>query len=532
MAGSGVTVSRAEFEALALILGTVTSKYDNLVDSHRKLKASLANSTAEVQALSDVQKDLKDRTELTTDGASAYAHQVGSLEKAERKLKAVWWGSRLGQITNLGFQLGNLADVVNVYSDNQEDMIAANNKLTKAQKYILKPLLSTTLGAKIGAEMWDQYRDSIVDVHGNIKILNYAALKLGSFLLTLFTIFGLVGFAIGVFSLASSGGASFLIEWTENIPILGEAMKGLASLLTGGEGDFIQHLKGGLLLIAAGMLLLPSALAPFIIAIIIGIAMFKRFKKSGMDTGEAIKYALGMALLGFVAMLKSGFVVKAFWWLAKKVLAGLATSLVIGAGLLAAGLYLMWLGVKGDLEGWMNDAAIIVGAGMTIIGLMVLSNVAIIGGAIASIPFFWIIALAASLLLIYRHWNDITGYVSKKIKELKDEWKDLWSMDDIEIKLPRISLGLRRRADGGPVKSGRTYLVGERGPELFSPSASGNITPNHELGGGGTTNNISLSIDVGGVTDRTDKRALARQISDELNKEMRRLGGQPTRGRY
>ncbi|MBD8556915.1 phage tail tape measure protein [Rhizobium sp. CFBP 8762] len=34
------------------------------------------------------------------------------------------------------------------------------------------------------------------------------------------------------------------------------------------------------------------------------------------------------------------------------------------------------------------------------------------------------------------------------------------------------------RADGGPVRSGKTYLVGERGPELFSPRQSGVISPN------------------------------------------------------
>lgn len=39
------------------------------------------------------------------------------------------------------------------------------------------------------------------------------------------------------------------------------------------------------------------------------------------------------------------------------------------------------------------------------------------------------------------------------------------------------------RADGGPVSAGRTYMVGERGPELFTPSTSGLITPN---GGGGS----------------------------------------------
>lgn len=34
------------------------------------------------------------------------------------------------------------------------------------------------------------------------------------------------------------------------------------------------------------------------------------------------------------------------------------------------------------------------------------------------------------------------------------------------------------RADGGPVDMGRSYLVGERGPELFTPGRSGMITPN------------------------------------------------------
>lgn len=34
------------------------------------------------------------------------------------------------------------------------------------------------------------------------------------------------------------------------------------------------------------------------------------------------------------------------------------------------------------------------------------------------------------------------------------------------------------RAGGGPVLSGTTYLVGERGPELFTPNVSGAITPN------------------------------------------------------
>jgi hypothetical protein len=48
------------------------------------------------------------------------------------------------------------------------------------------------------------------------------------------------------------------------------------------------------------------------------------------------------------------------------------------------------------------------------------------------------------------------------------------------------------RALGGPVSPGGSYIVGERGPELFTPSSSGNITPNHAMGGGGNTINITV----------------------------------------
>lgn len=37
------------------------------------------------------------------------------------------------------------------------------------------------------------------------------------------------------------------------------------------------------------------------------------------------------------------------------------------------------------------------------------------------------------------------------------------------------------RASGGPVDAGVPYLVGEKGPELFTPGASGAIAPNTAL---------------------------------------------------
>lgn len=69
------------------------------------------------------------------------------------------------------------------------------------------------------------------------------------------------------------------------------------------------------------------------------------------------------------------------------------------------------------------------------------------------------------------------------------------------------------KASGGPVAGGTTYLVGEQGPELFTPSGSGTIIPNKALGGGGGG---TINITVNGAIDSI---STARQIADILNRE-------------
>jgi phage-related minor tail protein len=46
------------------------------------------------------------------------------------------------------------------------------------------------------------------------------------------------------------------------------------------------------------------------------------------------------------------------------------------------------------------------------------------------------------------------------------------------------------RAAGGPVAPGRSYLVGEQGPELFTPAGHGAIAPN----GGGARAGVSITV--------------------------------------
>lgn len=65
------------------------------------------------------------------------------------------------------------------------------------------------------------------------------------------------------------------------------------------------------------------------------------------------------------------------------------------------------------------------------------------------------------------------------------------------------------RASGGPVAGGGSYLVGERGPELFTPGTSGNITPNNALGG-----NANITVNVNGGDPNQVVAAIQRWVRD------------------
>ena len=84
-------------------------------------------------------------------------------------------------------------------------------------------------------------------------------------------------------------------------------------------------------------------------------------------------------------------------------------------------------------------------------------------------------------------------------------------------------------ANGGAVKKGGSYIVGERGPEMFSPGVSGTITPNEMLGGGST--NIVVNVDASGSSvegDEQQGRELGQLISVAIQSELikqKRPGG-------
>lgn len=84
--------------------------------------------------------------------------------------------------------------------------------------------------------------------------------------------------------------------------------------------------------------------------------------------------------------------------------------------------------------------------------------------------------------------------------------------------------GVEPRASGGSVEAGRTYVVGEKGPELLTMGrSSGSITPNHKISSGGASVNVNVTI-IGSMSE-ADGQRFARTVTPHIRRELARSGG-------
>jgi hypothetical protein len=104
---------------------------------------------------------------------------------------------------------------------------------------------------------------------------------------------------------------------------------------------------------------------------------------------------------------------------------------------------------------------------------------------------------------------DFLGDMITKVKQFIQLVKDNPVVQGIGGLIDKVFGGFK--AMGGPVTSGTSYIVGEQGPELFTPNRSGSITPNHALGGGGGS---VINLTVNGAID---PEGTARAIINVLN---------------
>ena len=122
-------------------------------------------------------------------------------------------------------------------------------------------------------------------------------------------------------------------------------------------------------------------------------------------------------------------------------------------------------------------------------------------------------------------FNAVTGLYNDFAKHLSFDIPS-WvpGIGGESFRLPQIPM----LAKGGIVNSPTLAMIGEDGPEAVVPLSKKNNPNGIGLGGGG--NNITINVNASGITDRSDKRALAREIGEAIREEMSR-GGRSHGGR-
>lgn len=124
-----------------------------------------------------------------------------------------------------------------------------------------------------------------------------------------------------------------------------------------------------------------------------------------------------------------------------------------------------------------------------------------------------VVALGAAFVVAYKKiepFRDLMDRIFQKIKDVVN----LMANSPIGKAIGKVFDGFM--ATGGPVRQGRSYVVGEAGPELFTASTSGNISPSGSFGGGGDVN-----ITINGAIDPEGVR---RQLENLFQNSARRTG--------
>jgi len=92
-------------------------------------------------------------------------------------------------------------------------------------------------------------------------------------------------------------------------------------------------------------------------------------------------------------------------------------------------------------------------------------------------------------------------------KELKQQIADINSSNITSTSISGA------RASGGSVNANNSYLVGELGAEVFTPSNNGVITPNNKLN---SSNVININVSGNQLLDRNAGKTIAEAIFKEF----------------
>jgi hypothetical protein len=192
------------------------------------------------------------------------------------------------------------------------------------------------------------------------------------------------------------------------------------------------------------------------------------------------------------------------------------------------------LGAMNDIGGFQNIASLLISLS-SLNSLMkggLADKIKVVTGALwglvaAAAPLIVVgAAIAAVTYTVIEYYQAVWRWVTKIVELLKAGaplFAILKNVKLIDVFSQGIADDYRRlspkpQALGGPVLSGTPYIVGERGPELFTPSNNGFITPNNKLGG-----NTTIILNYQPMVSLADRFELETKLTPIIRNAMRGL---------
>tara|TARA_Y100001963_G_scaffold159292_1_gene262386 strand:+ start:903 stop:2693 length:1791 start_codon:yes stop_codon:yes gene_type:complete len=568
--------------------------------------------------------------------AATRAHKSqGLLEKGEAKLYAMWNKNPMVNMVKQMTGMGRGMVAMLKHSTNRFNMTKKEEEQNKRNMTKMQAHMAQLLAMGSTQKLYNKHLKGTVTLKKKL-LVNFLAL---------FGIFLLITVGLAALSIAFQGANSPVLELTENMGIIHDAMQGLLMIFHGeGEGGLasaIDVAAASMLVFAAIALTISAPFAIFIATLMGMVGIFRVVKDSTDSTVAAILAALAVATAGLgaflaftgttflglsaammlpitifvagLAALWAAFTGKAPVWIG--VVGGVAMAIVAAVTMPVWGIpvaiaaiiatiimiiYRCWddimalLGAAKDwvLGSWWRTVAFFALVGAFIVGWPIAIGVAILAtiwkyrDKIAAVLSTALTALAAGKDWLYdntigallssldkayngfitkkdefmatlggvgdaimgviglENFPSLSGVLGSLIGALLSPLSSLkglvnnWIIDPINsiigFSLP-LGIGkiknlvgidkIPHLARGGIVTGPTTARIGEEGPEAVIPLSKTGF-------GSGLGGSMTVNINVSGVTDRTDKRRLAREISDILAQEMRRQGGATTRGHF